>query len=217
MDTEEQGHVSASVPEMAQLFSRVLWAGTLLSTPSGYVPPPPAEGCRSRKGVHGSQEGVMNEDAPMAYSHETKDWSKATDEELADRALAVVTEVAAFMGITPQWHLTIMVDDLVREGEANSAGRVEWPVLYHKANIKFDRQHLRDAPDEVLVEVVVHEMVHILCAPSDDMLKEQIGRNSFTYMRWCDMQEGVCDSIAFVIIKAMGSGYDPVRSLEKKQ
>ncbi len=139
-----------------------------------------------------------------------------TDEELAERCLKVVTDVAAFMGITPQWHITVQMDDLTREGESNSAGRVSWPVLYHKANVSFDRTFVKDCPDEILLETVVHEMVHILNAPADDMLKEQIGRNSYTYMRWCDAMEGVCDSISHVIVKAMGQGFDPVRNLEKK-
>jgi len=145
----------------------------------------------------------------------TDEPAPATDEELAARCLKVVTDTAAFMGITPQWHIAVVMDDLTHEGAPNSAGRVEWPVLYHKATIHFDRAHIRQCPDDILLEIVVHEMVHIMTAPADDMLKEEIGRTSYAYMRWCDTMEGVCDSIAHVILKAMGTGFDSVCSLEK--
>lgn len=141
---------------------------------------------------------------------------KATDKELLARCLRITTDMAAFMGITPQWSICVMLSALTRDGgEANSAASVQWPVLYKQATIFFDREIVRTSTDSELLAIVIHELVHILYAPVEDMLREEIGRNSYVRMRLTDIQENVCDSIAHIILKALGEGRPPTYSRDK--
>ena len=127
-----------------------------------------------------------------------------TDEELLARAVAVIRNLCDWFGVTPQWSILVSITDF-DEGSAHSA-QVAWPTLYKKVSFFIGRKQMNQLCDREFVQYLAHEVIHIIFAPLDDLLKEEVGPKSYVQFRYCDIREGVVDSLTNCFMKAWEGG-----------
>lgn len=126
------------------------------------------------------------------------------DTVLLARLVPIVNNIAVYMGIVPQWALCIALRD--NKPDETHVAECLWPVLYKKATIVFDRAQIRSMTDTEIIQTIVHEMLHLVIAPLDDMMREETGRNSYVFMHYSDLREGVTDAITNIMLKMLNGG-----------
>lgn len=128
---------------------------------------------------------------------------KADEKRRMERATSEVERLAKFLGISQSWGLLVQLGD-VSGGNSGSGGaiRIEWPRHYKRATLTFNEEQMDGWSNAEMEEYVLHELVHLVFAPLDDSLKDDVGDDSFVYNRYHNIREGIVDQVAGYLLLA---------------
>ena len=124
---------------------------------------------------------------------------QAYDEAVVEMLTREVARLARFVGVSQTWDIIVTIWD---EAEADGAAMIRWVPGYQKATIFFDLDAIRHATLQQVEAYILHELLHLIFAPLDDMMKAEIGPNSYLFNKYYDQCERVVDAVTFLMINA---------------
>ena len=128
--------------------------------------------------------------------------SDAKDRRRINRVRRFIEPWADALGLSQSWSIVVGLHD-DEDAEAGAGGGwAHWPTNYKKATISFDRKTVDAAQDDHLEQYAVHELVHLVIAPLDDVMKNQIGNTGALWTAYRDAREGITDSITRHLLNA---------------
>lgn len=119
-----------------------------------------------------------------------------------ERATSEVERLAKFLGLSQQWGLLVEITEAKQDPAGPVAIQIDWRRHYKKATLSFNGESMDRWTSEEMEEYVLHELVHLIFAPLDDALKEDVGDSSYVYNRYHDLREGIVDQVSHYILLA---------------
>lgn len=119
--------------------------------------------------------------------------SKAKNEELRERWLPVMKEIASFLGLAQTWMIWFKIRDLA---DRDTGGITSREHGYREAVITLNGRHLATCGDAEVEHIIVHELLHLTFAPLDDGVAAMVGKDGEVYRRYKAHVETVVDTIS---------------------